>query len=155
MDQAPRSFVSQSVECQLMLAARDAPKDLRGETKRSEVNARGEVVLAKSFGQSAVDPIDLREQPGVAAEIVPPPKVAKPSTSLEYADSQNSARETEYEEGQRGQDLTTQNGLFWPFNRQDLTVDFSVDLDGRGARFRSFLISAPVGQIKGRRINSE
>ena len=59
----------------------------------------------------------------------------------------------EYEEGQQGQDLTTQQGLFWPFNRRDLTVDFSVSLNGAGARFRSFLVRAPVGQIKGRRIN--
>ena len=47
----------------------------------------------------------------------------------------------------------TQQGLFWPFNRRDLTVDFSVSLNGAGARFRSFLVRAPVGQIKGRRIN--
>ena len=49
-------------------------------------------------------------------------------------------------------DLPTQQGLFWPFNRRDLTIDFSVSLNGAGARFRSFLIRAPVGQIK-RRIN--
>ena len=153
LDRGLQNLIPHAVECQLMLAARDAPRGLQGETKRSEVNARGEVVLAKSFGESAVDPIDLREQRGVDAEIAPPPKVAKPSTSLEYADSQNSARETEYEEGQQGQDLTTQRGLFWPFNRQDLTVEFSVSLNGDGARFRSFLIRAPVGQIKGRRIN--
>ena len=49
--------------------------------------------------------------------------------------------------------FTTQQGFFWPFNRRDLTVDFSVSLNGAGARFRSFLVRAPVGQIKGRRIN--
>ena len=65
MDQALQSFVSQAVECQLTLVARGAPKDLRGDTKRSEVNARGKPVLAKPSGQSAVDPIDLREQRGV------------------------------------------------------------------------------------------
>ena len=112
-------------------------------------------MLAKRSGQSAVDSIDLREQRGFAAEIAPPSNVAKPPTSLEYADPQNSELAVEYEEGQQSSGLATQRGLFWPFNRQDLTVDFSVDLDGRGARFRSFLIRAPVGQIKGRRINSE
>ena len=116
---------------------------------------REEMVLAKASGQSAVDPIDLRDQRGVVAEIAPPPKVAKPLTTLEYADSQNSTLASENEEGQQSLDLTTRQGLFWPFNRQDLTVEFSVSLNGDGARFRSFLIRAPVGHIKARLANGE
>ena len=155
MDQAPRSFVSQAVECQLTLLP-ESSKGLAGDTKRSEVNTRVKTVLAEKSGQSAVDPIDLRDQQEIVAEIAPQPQVAKPSLSMEFTDPHNLlVPGTENDEGQQSLDLTMRRGLFWPFNRQDLTVDFSVSLNGDGARFRSFLSRAPVGQIKGRWINNE
>ena len=160
VDQAPRSFVSQAVECQLSLVAREGRKDRSGDSKLSEIKENGKPAPAEPWGHTAVDPIDPQKQRRLSNEKVASNRLEGSSvlqgTTLQgTTESRSSAREIEYEEGQQSPDLTTQRGLFWPFNRQDLTVDFSVDLDGRGARFHSFLISAPVGQIKGRRINSE
>ena len=158
MDQAPRSFVSQAVECQLSLVAREGRKDRSGDSKLSEIKENGKPAPAEPWGHTAVDPIDPQKQRRLSDEIAASNRLEGSSvlqgTTLQgTTESRSSAREIEYEEGQQSLDLATQRGLFWPFNRQDLTVDFSVSLNGDGARFRSFLIRAPVGQIKGRRIN--
>ena len=160
MDQALPSFVSQTVECQLSLVAREGRKDRSGDSKLSEIKENGKPAPAEPWGHTAVDPIDPQKQRRLSNEIAASNRLEGSSvlqgTTLQgTTESRSSAREIEYEEGQQSSDLATQRGLFWPFNRQDLTVDFSVDLDGGGARFRSFLIRAPVGQIKGRRINNE
>ena len=104
-------------------------------------------------GQAAVDPIHRQKQGGVSDEIAASDRLADSLLLRGTAESRSSAREAEYEDGQQGQDLTTQQGLFWPFNRQYLTVDFWVRLNGDGARFRSFLIRAPVGHVRGRLAN--
>ena len=150
--------MSQTVECQLSLVAREGRKDRSGDSKLSEIKENGKPAQAEPWGHTAVDPIDPQKQRRLSNEIAATNRlegasVLQGTTLHGTTESRSSAREIEYEEGQQSSDLATQRGLFWPFNRQDLTVDFSVDLDGRGARFRSFLIRAPVGQIKGRRIN--
>ena len=45
-----------------------------------------------------------------------------------------------------------QNGLFWPFNRSELHVDFEIILDQDTVRYLSFDIDAPMGRIKGTRV---
>ena len=147
--------VPHTVECRLTLVAREAPKDLRGASMRSEIKGNGKPAPAASSGQAAVDPIHRQKQGGLSDEIAASDRIADPLSLRGTAESRSSAGEAEYEEGQQGQDLSMQQGLFWPFNRQDLTVDFFVNLSVDGSRFRSFVIRAPVGHVRGRLANGE
>ena len=152
---ALQNQVPHTVECRLTLLARDVPEDLRGVPKRSEIKENGKRGPAESSRQTTVDPIEPQKQGRLSDEIAASNRLADSSLLQGTAESRRSAGETEYENGQQSIDLTTRQGLIWPFNRKDLTVDFSVSLNITSARFRSFLIRSPVGQIKGRLTNEE
>ena len=150
-----RNPVPPTVECSLTLVARDLPENFSGDSEHSDVGANEKPLREHPSGQATVDPINSRGQREVGAGATFLSEVAKPSLSREINDSQALALVAEYEQGQQSRDPRTQQGAFWPFNRRDLSVDFSATLGSVGARFVSFEIRAPVGQIKGRRSNKE
>ena len=147
---APRT-----VACRLTLVARNAQKVGSNNFMHLDVSVDGNLMPASPPGQTALNSIAPQGQGRVSDEIAAWSGLTDPSLSRGAAETRSSARETEYEKGQQGQDLISQQGLFWPFNRRDLTVDFSVSLNGTNARFRSFQIRGPVGPIKGSLVNKE
>ena len=130
MDQALPSFVSQAVECQLSLVAREGRKDRSGDSKLSEIKENGKPAPAEPWGHTAVDPIDPQKQRRLSDEIAASNRLEGSSvlqgTTLQgTTESRSSARETENEDGQQSPDLTNSEGYSGP-SIQDLTVDFSV-----------------------------
>jgi len=144
-----------SVECRLTLVTREVPKGLPVDISRLEIDPQGKSALEEPLVLASAS--DGKSQ----AKVEPSMDVAVENNETRALPSQGStepsasALSDEQTLPQRSQGRNTQQSLFWPFNRRQLSVDFSVRLGGTGDRFDGFVIRAPVGQIKGRLISEE
>ena len=154
-DQNHGTLTEHSVECRLTLVTREVPEGLPIDIPLLEIDSQSESVLEETRVLASVS--DGKSQ----AEVAPSMEVAAESNDTLAVSPQGSAEPSgsalsaEQTLPQRNQSRGTQQSLFWPFNRRQLSVDFSVRLESTGARFDGFVIGAPVGQIKGRLISEE
>ena len=145
------------IKCELRLMARSSLVASESEHPYSPGQSTED-----SIDLSAISPVDGRERKEAHDPENPnPPHEAE--DNLAKHESRTAVVDIKSHPGENStspadEKLTNQpaqNGLFWPFNRSELHVDFEILRDQGTARYLKFDIDAPMGRIKGTRVRGK